>query len=89
MYNLTENGRPVGTYTAAEIAEYVGCRPQTIRNYAYSGKPFRRIFKFSEVREKKGSKEVIKLLEGWDKLRKQMLDSGYDLSRIPVTRKED
>ena len=88
-YNLVENGRPLGTYTADEIAKYVGCRPQTVRNYAYNGKDYQGMYKFSVIQEKNDSYQVRKLLEDWDEIRKEILDSGYDLSRIPVTRKED
>lgn len=87
FYNVFEDKKLIGKYTAEQAAQMLGCQPATVRDYANTGQLLKYKYKFVRVDtpEKRVTSRLEHDLAGWDELRSTIIDSGYDLSRIKLT----
>lgn len=87
FYNVFEDKKLIGKYTAKEAAQMLGCQPATVRDYANTGQLLKYKYKFVRVDtpEKRAASRLEQDLAGWDELRMKVINSGYDLSRIKLT----
>ncbi len=88
FYNVFEDKKLIGKYTAEQAAQMLGCQPATVRDYANTGQLLKCKYKFVRVDtpEKRVTPRLEHDLAGWDELRMKVINSGYDLSRIQITK---
>ena len=86
IYSVKKNEQFVGMHTAKEIANLLKCKEGTVGVYARNG------LRLYGVDSKPLAKEMRRLFVAYEKVRTQLLNSRYDLSRIkivPETEPED
>ena len=79
-------------YTATEAAKLCRCKEGTVGVYARNGLMLYGEYEFKAVDSKPLAKEMRRLSLAYEKVRTQLLNSRYDLSRIkivPETEPED
>ena len=92
IYSVKKNEQFVGMYTAKEIASMYKCKEGTVGVYARNGLRLYGEYEFKAVDSKPLRKELRALSLEYEKVRNQLLNSQYDLSRInivPETEPED
>ena len=92
IYSVKKNEQFLGMYTATEAARLCRCKEGTIGVYARNGLKLYGEYEFKAVDRTPLGKEMRALSLAWDKVRKLILNSRYDLSRIkivPETESED
>lgn len=92
IYSIKKNEQFLGMYTATEAAKLCRCKEGTVGVYARNGLKLYGEYEFKAVDRTPLGKEMRALSLAWDKVRKLILNSRYDLSRIkivPETEPED
>lgn len=73
-YYLSVNGEYIGTYTASEISQIIGCSRKTVLTYASSGKAWFGRWTFEGV-EELDDQWKTEWAEGWEEARQLILKS--------------
>lgn len=84
IYSITKNKQFLGMYTATEAAKLCRCKDGTVGVYARNGLKLYGEYEFKAVDRTPLGKEMRALSLAWDKVRKLILNSRYDLSRIKI-----
>ena len=71
-------------HTAKEIANLLKCKEGTVGVYARNGLRLYGEYEFKAVDSKPLAKEMRRLSVEYEKVRTQLLNSRYDLSRIKI-----
>ena len=87
-YKVYRDEEPIGEYTATAAAAMLKCTAGTVRTYASSCNKLYGEYTFEVVEP---GEKVIKpwskcdeWSEEWERTRQRFLNSGLDLSRIPI-----
>ena len=84
IYSVKKNEQFIGIHTAKEIASMLKCKEGTVGVYARNGLRLYGEYEFKAVDRTPLGKEMRALSLAWDKVRKLILNSRYDLSRIKI-----
>ena len=84
IYSVKKNEQFIGIHTAKEIASMLKCKEGTVVVYARNGLRLYGEYEFKAVDSKPLAKEMRRLSLEYEKVRTQLLNSRYDLSRIKI-----
>lgn len=84
IYSITKNNQFLGMYTATEAAKLCRCKEGTVGVYARNGLKLYGEYEFKAVDRTPLAKDMRRLSLEYEKVRTQLLNSRYDLSRIKI-----